>query len=82
MAPSNEEKKDNASESKQLLVADAHDDKRNNNNNSNNKSFTFAQMVDATQNFNPDNFLGEGGFGKVYKGRLEDSDQVCELCSM
>ena len=30
--------------------------------------FTYQQMVEATQNFSE--LLGEGGFGKVYKGRI------------
>lgn len=37
---------------------------------------TFAQLENATENFNSDYFLGEGGFGKVYKGRLEHTGQV------
>nr|GMD61366.1 serine/threonine-protein kinase CDL1-like [Ipomoea batatas] len=32
-------------------------------------------MVAATENFNLEYFLGEGGFGKVYKGRLVDTGQ-------
>lgn len=38
------------------------------------KTFTFAQLEAATENFN--SVLGEGGFGKVYKGKLQDSGQV------
>ncbi|KAK1357361.1 putative serine/threonine-protein kinase PBL5 [Heracleum sosnowskyi] len=38
-------------------------------------SFTFEQMVKATENFKPDHFLGEGGFGKVFKGILKDTGQ-------
>ncbi|KAL8115658.1 hypothetical protein AgCh_022235 [Apium graveolens] len=43
------------------------------------KPFTFAEMEYATENFNPDYFLGEGGFGKVFKGKLRDSDQVVAI---
>lgn len=43
------------------------------------KPFTFAEMEYATENFNPDYFLGEGGFGKVFKGKLKDSGQVLKL---
>lgn len=39
-------------------------------------SFTFDEMVIATENFKPDHFLGEGGFGKVFKGILKDTGQV------
>ncbi|PKA51911.1 Serine/threonine-protein kinase PBS1 [Apostasia shenzhenica] len=40
------------------------------------QTFTFRELAAATRNFRPDCFLGEGGFGKVYKGRLESSNQV------
>uniref|UniRef100_A0ACD5XLC0 Uncharacterized protein n=1 Tax=Avena sativa TaxID=4498 RepID=A0ACD5XLC0_AVESA len=36
------------------------------------RAFTYAQLVTATENFRPDCLLGEGGFGRVYRGRLED----------
>uniref|UniRef100_A0ACD5WKV5 Uncharacterized protein n=1 Tax=Avena sativa TaxID=4498 RepID=A0ACD5WKV5_AVESA len=36
------------------------------------RSFTYAQLVTATENFRADCLLGEGGFGRVYRGRLED----------
>ncbi|XP_047338860.1 probable serine/threonine-protein kinase PBL5 [Impatiens glandulifera] len=36
------------------------------------KSFTFDQMIEATENFRSDLLLGEGGFGKVYKGMLDN----------
>lgn len=38
--------------------------------------FTFCELVTATKNFRPESFIGEGGFGRVYKGRLESSGQV------
>ncbi|PKI67678.1 probable serine/threonine-protein kinase PBL23 [Punica granatum] len=38
--------------------------------------FTFRELCVATQNFNPDSLLGEGGFGRVYKGTLEGKNQV------
>uniref|UniRef100_A0A5B7A2U6 Protein kinase domain-containing protein n=1 Tax=Davidia involucrata TaxID=16924 RepID=A0A5B7A2U6_DAVIN len=43
------------------------------------KTFTFNQLVAATENFKSDYFLGEGGFGKVYKGKLEDTGQVVAI---
>ncbi|KAK9069173.1 hypothetical protein SSX86_013289 [Deinandra increscens subsp. villosa] len=46
------------------------------------RTFTYAQLVSATGNFKGAYFLGEGGFGKVYKGKLEDSDQVSENQSL
>ena len=38
-------------------------------------TFTFRELAAATQNFRDECFLGEGGFGRVYKGRL-DNGQV------
>ncbi|GAV68624.1 Pkinase domain-containing protein [Cephalotus follicularis] len=38
--------------------------------------FTFRELCSATNNFNPENQLGEGGFGRVYKGQLEKTNQV------
>lgn len=34
--------------------------------------FTLAELRAATRNFRADTVLGEGGFGKVYKGLIED----------
>ncbi|KAF9666041.1 hypothetical protein SADUNF_Sadunf16G0187600 [Salix dunnii] len=34
--------------------------------------FTFRQIKAATNDFDPDNKLGEGGFGSVFKGVLSD----------
>lgn len=39
-------------------------------------TFTFRELAVATKNFRPECFLGEGGFGRVYKGRLESTGQV------
>ena len=39
-------------------------------------TFTFRELAAATKNFRQDCLLGEGGFGSVYKGRLENG-QVC-----
>ncbi|KAE8678912.1 Protein kinase APK1A [Hibiscus syriacus] len=37
------------------------------------KSFTFANLKMATRNFRPDSVLGEGGFGSVFKGWIDES---------
>ncbi|KAL3716223.1 hypothetical protein ACJRO7_007909 [Eucalyptus globulus] len=40
------------------------------------QTFTFCELATATKNFRPEYFLGEGGFGGVYKGKLETTGQV------
>uniref|UniRef100_A0ACD5ZME4 Uncharacterized protein n=1 Tax=Avena sativa TaxID=4498 RepID=A0ACD5ZME4_AVESA len=40
------------------------------------KSFTFRELATATKNFRFDYLLGEGGFGRVYKGQLENGQVV------
>lgn len=39
---------------------------------SNLKSFSFADLKTATRNFRPDSVLGEGGFGAVFKGWIDE----------
>ncbi|XP_057771984.1 serine/threonine-protein kinase PBL27 [Salvia miltiorrhiza] len=39
------------------------------------QTFTFRELAAATKNFRPESLLGEGGFGRVYKGRLESTGQ-------
>ncbi|KAK6921635.1 Serine-threonine/tyrosine-protein kinase, catalytic domain [Dillenia turbinata] len=40
------------------------------------KIFSYEAIVSATKDFHPNNKLGEGGFGPVYKGKLEDGREV------
>ncbi|XP_028758123.1 probable serine/threonine-protein kinase PBL23 [Neltuma alba] len=40
------------------------------------KIFSYRELCVATQNFHQDNLVGEGGFGRVYKGYLESTNQV------
>ncbi|KAE8727999.1 Protein kinase APK1B [Hibiscus syriacus] len=37
------------------------------------KSFSFADLKMATKNFRPDSVLGEGGFGSVFKGWIDEN---------
>lgn len=46
------------------------------NNNVAAKNFTFKELAIATKNFKEECLLGEGGFGRVYKGELETTGEV------
>ncbi|KAK3006175.1 hypothetical protein RJ639_015711 [Escallonia herrerae] len=37
-------------------------------------SYTFRDLAAATQNFREANLIGEGGFGRVFRGRLESGE--------
>lgn len=36
------------------------------------RTFSFSELKSATKNFKADAILGEGGFGRVYKGWVEE----------
>ncbi|GJM93377.1 hypothetical protein PR202_ga09926 [Eleusine coracana subsp. coracana] len=40
------------------------------------KTFSLAEMERATQGFDESRIIGEGGFGRVYEGILEDGERV------
>ncbi|GAA0147746.1 transmembrane signal receptor [Lithospermum erythrorhizon] len=40
------------------------------------KHFSFDTLVAATKNFHADTKLGEGGFGPVFKGKLDDGREI------
>lgn len=42
-------------------------------NSSNLKSFSLTELTAATRNFRKDSVLGEGGFGSVFKGWIDDN---------
>lgn len=40
------------------------------------KTFSFSELEKATDKFNSQRVLGEGGFGRVYSGTLDDGNEV------
>ncbi|KAA8543472.1 hypothetical protein F0562_021033 [Nyssa sinensis] len=40
------------------------------------QTFTFRELATATKNFRQECLVGEGGFGRVYKGKLDKTGQV------
>lgn len=40
------------------------------------KQFSFETLLSATKDFHPTHKLGEGGFGPVYKGKLDDGREI------
>lgn len=40
------------------------------------QTFTFKELAAATRNFRAECLIGEGGFGRVYKGRLDSTNQI------
>ncbi|XWS55759.1 hypothetical protein CRYUN_Cryun09bG0028200 [Craigia yunnanensis] len=43
------------------------------------QTFSFRELATATKNFRAECLLGEGGFGRVYKGHLESTNQVVAI---
>ncbi|KAL2336724.1 hypothetical protein Fmac_011170 [Flemingia macrophylla] len=49
--------------------------KENGNKNIAAQTFTFRELAAITKNFRQECLIGEGGFGRVYKGKLEKTNQ-------
>ncbi|XP_074324565.1 putative serine/threonine-protein kinase PBL23 [Apium graveolens] len=43
------------------------------------KVFTFGELATATQNFHPKKLIGNGGFGRVYKGQLKQNNKIVAI---
>ncbi|KAK7393599.1 hypothetical protein VNO78_22157 [Psophocarpus tetragonolobus] len=43
------------------------------------QTFSFRELATATRNFRAECLLGDGGFGRVYKGRLENINQIVAI---
>ncbi|CAL5350207.1 unnamed protein product [Camellia sinensis] len=42
--------------------------------------FSYVELEEATHNFDPTKELGDGGFGTVYHGKLQDGQEVAVKC--
>ncbi|KAF3787591.1 Serine/threonine-protein kinase, partial [Nymphaea thermarum] len=66
---------------KQKVSADGKQEGSNKvgNGNITSQTFTFRELASATKNFRSECLIGEGGFGRVYKGQLEGTGQVVAI---
>lgn len=44
------------------------------------RQFTLEELMEATNSFHNSTIIGEGSYGKLYKGRLENGTQVAIRC--
>ncbi|XP_072950903.1 putative cysteine-rich receptor-like protein kinase 20 isoform X1 [Typha angustifolia] len=73
------EEKEREAHQRQLLNIEANEASRlwgNEDSNSKFSLYNFSQIADATNHFSPENKLGEGGFGSVYKGQLPEGLEI------
>jgi serine/threonine protein kinase len=40
------------------------------------RRFTYAELQEATDNFNTNNYLAQGGYGSVFKGILQEGQLI------
>nr|GLL34927.1 serine/threonine-protein kinase CDL1-like [Ipomoea trifida] len=57
-------------------AASADDNAAAENGNSNAKTFNFRELASAVKNFRQECLISEGGYGKVFKGTLQDGQMV------
>ncbi|KMZ66905.1 Protein kinase-like protein [Zostera marina] len=62
-SPSNEKKKEVKTETEHIAA----------------QTFSYKELAAATKNFKSDCLLGEGGFGRVYKGKLDNINQIVAI---
>ncbi|KAI7743581.1 hypothetical protein M8C21_000780 [Ambrosia artemisiifolia] len=59
-----------------LAKRNKNDARNHANNNLEARNFTYKELAIATKNFKEECLLGEGGFGRVYKGKLEKTGKI------
>ncbi|XWS36552.1 hypothetical protein CRYUN_Cryun20dG0094500 [Craigia yunnanensis] len=57
-------------------IKNADGPKDSGNNNIAAQTFTFRELATETKNFRQECLIGEGGFGRVYKGKLDKTGQA------
>ncbi|KAK1286285.1 Serine/threonine-protein kinase PBS1 [Acorus calamus] len=72
-------KKEPSSDVKKEPPVHSKDNSKNGPNQISAQTFDFRDLAAATKNFRADCLLGEGGFGRVYKGRLESINKVVAI---
>ncbi|WCJ42204.1 Protein kinase superfamily protein [Euphorbia peplus] len=66
-----------------IITIDEHNDNNNEISNLDHHSskptwrcFSYEEIFEATNSFNPDNLVGRGGYAEVYKGELKNGDKI------
>ncbi|KAK7395367.1 hypothetical protein VNO78_15919 [Psophocarpus tetragonolobus] len=72
----------NRSQMEAVQTSQPESDNHNGNNNIATQTFTLRELAAITKNFNQECLIGEGDFRRVYKGRLEETNQYMPLGSL
>jgi serine/threonine protein kinase len=43
------------------------------------RAFSYEELASATNNFSDENVIGQGGYGKVYRGNLDSGKQLVAI---